>query len=50
LSAPPNVPIAVRSGVETTMSAALLAKPIVRYLSIRNSAMISAGSTGRWNT
>src|SRR5215207_4833550 len=45
LSAPPNVPIAVRSGVETTMSAALLPKPIVRHLSVRNSAMISASST-----
>src|SRR4029453_12434094 len=32
LSAPPNVPIAVRSGVETTMSSALLPKPIVRHL------------------
>src|SRR4029450_4056555 len=42
LSAPPKVPIAVRSGVATTMSAALLPKPIVCYLSVRNSAMISA--------
>src|SRR5512132_2405062 len=42
LSAPPNVPIAVRSGVETTMSTGPLPKPIVRHLSVRNSAMISA--------
>src|SRR5215218_2237780 len=45
LSAPPNVPIAVRRGVETTMSAALLPKPIVHHLSVRNAAMISASST-----
>src|SRR5215218_8203883 len=50
LSAPPNVPIAVRSGVETTMSAALLPKLIVRHLSVRSSAMMSASSTGRSNT
>src|SRR5512132_3783223 len=42
-SDPPKVPIAVRSGVETIMSAAPLPKPIVHYLSVRNSPMTSDG-------